>query len=97
MKHNFQDFFNPICACRYEVETTTHYIRYCPIYSNKRMTLLDKIRNINIILEQNNTIITKSLLIANISHGDTLNTFILNGTTEYLISNKSFDASIFSQ
>ena len=59
-KHSFQKCLNPICTCGCEIETTTHFLLHCPIYANERMTLLDKIRNINTtILEQNDSLITK--------------------------------------
>ena len=61
------------------------------------MTLLDKIRNTNInILEQNDTIITNELFFGNISLDDTLNTLILNATIDYLISTERCDAYIFT-
>ena len=98
LKHSFQDFFDPICTCWYETETTNHYLLHFPIYTNERMTLLNNIRNINTnILDQNDTITTKDLLFSNFSLDGNWNTLILNGTTEYLISTKRFDASIFAQ
>ena len=46
-KHSFQDFLEPICTCEYETEITTHYLIQCFIFANERMTVLNKIRNIN--------------------------------------------------
>ena len=46
-KHSFQDTLNPFCSCRKEVETTFHCLILCPNYSDERLTLLSKIRNIN--------------------------------------------------
>ena len=58
------------------------------------MTLLGKIRNVNpSIFEQNDTIMTKYLLLGNIFFDVTSNTLTLNA----IISSKIFDASIFLQ
>ena len=46
-KHSFQDTFNPLCSCEKEVETTSHFLLLHPNYSDKRSTLLNKIRNKN--------------------------------------------------
>ena len=43
-KNSFQD---PLCSCGKEVETTFHFLLSCPDYSDKRLILLSKIRNIN--------------------------------------------------
>ena len=31
-KHSFQDTLNPICACGSDVETSCHYLIFCPIF-----------------------------------------------------------------
>ena len=46
-KHSFKDSPNPLCFCGNEIETSTHYLLYCPTYTNERMTLLNKIKSIN--------------------------------------------------
>ena len=46
-KHSFQDTLNPLCSCGKEVETTFHFLLSCPNYSDGRLTILSKIRNIN--------------------------------------------------
>ena len=83
-----QSSFNSICTCQFETETTTHNQLHCPIYPNETIVLLDKIRNINVsILEQNYTIITKDLLFGNISLDDASNTLIFNATIDSYINN----------
>ena len=60
---------------------------HCPSYANEKTTLVDKIRNINTsILEQNDIIITKDLVFGNISLDVTSNILILNATIDYFIS-----------
>ena len=46
-KHNFQDCLNPLCLCSDEIETSTHYLCQCPTFTNKRLTVLNKIKSIN--------------------------------------------------
>ena len=46
-KHSFRDTVNPICSCRKEVETTFNFLLSCPNYSEERLIILSKIRNIN--------------------------------------------------
>ena len=54
-KHGFQDTLNPLCSCRKEVETTFHFFLSCPNYSDERLTLLSKIRNMNPNILENTT------------------------------------------
>ena len=62
-KHSFQNTYNPLCSCGKEVETTFHFFLLCPNYSDERLILLSKIRNINLnILENTNSQITRFFL-----------------------------------
>ena len=54
-KHGFQDTLNPLCSCGKEVETTFHFLLSCPNYSDERLTLLSKIRNMNPNILENTT------------------------------------------
>ena len=45
-KHSFEDTLIPLCSCGKEVETFFHFVRSCPNYSDERLTLLSKNRNI---------------------------------------------------
>ena len=61
-KYGFQDTLNPICSCGNDIETSTHFLLYCPHYSNKRSTFLNTIRNINRnIFNKNDLQITENL------------------------------------
>ena len=62
-KHSFKDCLDPLCFCGNDIETSTHYLLHCSIHTNKRMTLLDKIKSINCgILELSGVVMTKVLL-----------------------------------
>ena len=59
------------------------------------MTLLKKTKNVNYgILELNETIIIKTLLIGDSSLSDSTNSLILNSSIEYVIATKKFNGQI---
>ena len=63
LKQSFQDTLNSLCSCGKEIEPTFHFLLSCPNYSDKRLTLLTKIRIINPnILENTNSLITQFFL-----------------------------------
>ena len=39
-KHGFQDSLNPICSCGNDIETSAHFLLYCPHYSSERSTFV---------------------------------------------------------
>ena len=40
VKHNFQEFLNPLCNCGHSIESTTNFFLHCPLFTNERYTLL---------------------------------------------------------
>ena len=67
-KHNFQDSLNPVCNCGTDVETTTHYLLHCRLFSDERLILINNIRNSNNnILNLNDSRFTEVLLFVNVS------------------------------
>ena len=46
-KHGFLDYFNLICSCGLDVETTCHYLLHCPNFTNERSILLKVVSTIN--------------------------------------------------
>ena len=96
-KHSFQDCLNPLCVGGNEVETSTHYLLYCPTYTNERMALLNKIKSINCsILESSDAAVTKILLSGDNTLSNSSNTLILNSTIEYIKSTQRFKGSILT-
>ena len=68
---NFQDTLNPICSCGDDIETTIHYLLYCPNYLDERRTLLDNLQRIRgNIHDTNNSQISKLLLFGVSSNND---------------------------
>ena len=95
-KHSYQDSLNPICTCETDVETTTHYLLHCPLFSDERLILINNIWNMdNNILNLNDSRFSEVLLFGNSSFNNTKNTFILNTTIEYIVSSKRFEVPLF--
>ena len=46
-RHNFHDFLNPLCECKLEPETTSHFLLSCHLFQVKRTTLLNDIKEMN--------------------------------------------------
>ena len=46
-KYNFLDIINPLCSCGSVIETTLHFLLYCPNLMDFRNTLLSKISETN--------------------------------------------------
>ena len=91
-KHIFQDSLNPICNCGTDVETTTHYLLHCPLFSDERLILINNIWNIgSSILNLNDSRFSDVLLFGNSSFKNSKNTFIINTKIEYNVSSKRFE------
>ena len=96
-KHSSQDCPSPLCFCGTEIETSTHNLLHCPTYTNKRMTVLNKIKSINCsILEFSDAAVTKILVFGDNTVRNFSNTLILNSTIDYILSTKRFDDSILT-
>ena len=95
-KHNFQDTLNPLCSCGKKVETTFHFLLSCPSYSDERLTLLSKIRDINTNISENtNSQITRFFLCGDKNFTASTNFIILSSTIEYILATKRFDEPLF--
>ena len=91
-KHIFQDCLNPLRSCRNDIEISSHFLLHCPTYSNEKIILLKKSKNIDYgISELSDTIMTKTLLLGDNSLSDYTMTLILNSTVDYVIAKKRFD------
>ena len=61
-RHSFQDFLNPFCSCgKGELETSSHYLLHCSNFFEKRLALLNTIKNIDMsILKQSDSKFTSA-------------------------------------
>ena len=85
--NSFQDTLNPIRNC---VESAIHFFLHCPLYSNKRRTLLNSSANIDHTLLNNTDFsLTQILLFCNTAFNAIENTKIINLTIDFVLSTKS--------
>ena len=95
-KYNFQNCLNPLCSCGSSIETTSHFLLHCPIFHDKRHTLLSTLNNIDSKkLESNDSYLTQTLLLGSTSIDSEANTLVLNATIDYILSTERFEQPIF--
>ena len=54
-RHNFRDFLNPLCKCKLEPETTSHFLLRCHLFQVERATLLNDIKGVDEHIISDNT------------------------------------------
>ena len=80
-RHNFVDAINPLCRCGNFVESTTHFFLHCTHFSNQRLTLINKIKDIDkCIFDKNDSLITQALLFGDEKLSITDNKYISEAT-----------------
>ena len=95
-KYNFRNCLNPLCSCGLSIESTSHFLLHCPIFHDKRHTLLSTLDNINSkILESNDSYLSQTLLFGSTSFDSETNTLVLNATIDYILSNERFEQPLF--
>ena len=78
---SFQDTLNPISSCGFDVESTSHYVLHCPMYTDERHNLLSTIKNVDCrLLDVTETILIRTLLFGNCSVDARTDTQIFNAT-----------------
>ena len=95
-RHNFEDVINPLYSCGNFVKSTTHFFLHCTHFSNQRLTLINKTKDIDIcIFDKNDFLITQTLLFRDEKLSITDNKSILEATIQFLISSGRFDSPLF--
>ena len=95
-RHNFVDAINPLCSCGNFVESTTHFFLHCTHFSNQRLTLINKIKDIDKrIFDKNDSLITQTLLFGDEKLSITDSKSILEATIQFLISSGRFDSPLY--
>ena len=92
-KHNFQDTLNTTCSFG-TVETTIHYLLFCLNFSNERLTLFNKLKNIDEnILSKDGSKTSKVLHFGDDSFHDMKNTSVLAASIKH--TTKCFDVLLY--
>ena len=90
-KHSSQDPVNPICNCNSDVESVIHFVLHCPLYSNKRCTLLNSLTKID--HKYNDSFLTQTLLFGNSLFTTNDSTKIISLTIDFVLSTEKFFSS----
>ena len=91
LKHKFQESLNLSCNCGYGIEFTTHFFLHCPLFTNKRYTLLSTSSSTDCNLFNNTDFVLTQTLLS----GNSNKSFeILSATIDYIISTKRFDEAL---
>ena len=95
-KCSFQNYLNSLCICGLSIESTSHFLLHCPIFHDKRHTLLSTLNNIDCkILETTDSYLTHTLLFGCTSFDSETNTLVLNPTIDYILSIGRFEEPLF--
>ena len=86
-KHNFLDSINSLCSCGSNIETTLHFLLYCPNFIECRNTLMSEIS------EFKSELITliETLIFGDNSFSQYNDSRILDATTALIVTSKRFD------
>ena len=91
-KHRFQDTLNHICLCGDDVQSTSHFLLYCPSFINERRILLNSLNQIDgNLLKKIDTLLVENLLYGNKSMNHSNNTRILNAKITFILSTNRFE------
>ena len=64
--HNFQNCINPLCSCGMDIERTSRFFLHCPLFDDKRITLLSTLNKIHCkLIEMNESSFIETLLFGN--------------------------------
>ena len=91
-KYNFQNCLKLLCSCGSSIESTSHFLLHCPIFHDKRYTLLSTLNNIDSkVFESTDSYLTKTLLFGCTSFDLETNKLLLNATIDYILSTERFN------
>ena len=87
LRHNFQDCIKPICDSGLEIQTTTHFLLYCPLFQSARQCLLINIKKIDeSILKKHNEIIIETPMYGDDKFDLSCSKSIITSTIEFTVS-----------
>ena len=92
LRHNFRDFLNPLCECKLEPETTSHFLLRFHLFQVERTTLLNDIKEIDErIISDNSSMLNQIVLYRNDNYNHDTNKNILLSTVKFCIDSKRFE------
>ena len=93
-KHNFQSCLNPLCSCRLEVESTTHFFLHCHFFNTFRQTLLHTVVTIiHDISHLSDDSLVNQLMCGSPTYSFEENNKILNASIRHILDTERFSGS----
>ena len=94
--HNFNDCLDEICICGIDIESTNHFLLQCSLFLKEKHVLMNKIRDIDSsLIDQNENSLCYTLIFGKENMNDCDNAHILNSTIEYILSTERFNVPLF--
>ena len=91
-RNNFRDYLNPLCECKLEPETTSHFLLRCHLFQVERTTLLNDIKEVDEqIISDNTSNLGQIFLYGNENYNHDTNKKILLSTIKFCIDSKRLD------
>ena len=60
---NFQNCINPLCSCGIDIESTSHFFLHCPLFDDRRITLVSTLNKTDCkLIETNESSLIETLL-----------------------------------
>ena len=96
--HNFDSCINPLCSCRFEVESTKHFFLHCHHYTKLCKTVLNTDEMIKqSILNINYDDLIEILLFGNWKFSLEKNSSIIKSSINCIKNSERFDKSFFEK
>ena len=82
--------------CGKDIESANHFLLQCSLFLNERQVPMNKIRDIDSsLINQNENSLCYTLLFGKENMNDSENTHILKATIEYILSTERFNVPLF--
>ena len=82
--------------CGKDIESTNHFLLQCSLFLNERQVLMNKIRDIDSsLIDQNESSVCYALLFGKENMNDSESTHIVKATIEYILSIERFNVPLF--
>ena len=83
-------------VCGNDIESTNHFLLQCSLLLNKKQVLMNKIRDIDSsLIDQNESSVCYTLLFGKENMNDSENTHIVKATIEFILSTERFNVPLF--
>ena len=93
--HSFQDRWNPLYSCSFEVTSVSHFFLYCYYHSNIRSTFLNELQSIDInLLNQEHDIVVEVLLYGSTKLNTKQNFRLLSSSIDCILKSERFSDSL---